>query len=101
MCCARCPSTEPGRPDEPGLRARLEAEGFSAWCWTDRAGATYAPHSHPHDESLWVVEGEITFGADGGTFRLRAGDGLMLPAGTVHTAVAGPAGATYLIGERG
>ena len=40
------------------------------------------------------------FGTDGRALRLEAGDRLMLPAGTVHTAHAGAAGATYLIGER-
>jgi quercetin dioxygenase-like cupin family protein len=86
--------------DEAALRRQLEAEGFSVWSWTDRPGADYQPHSHDHDESLWVVSGEIVFGANGSEFRLGAGDRLMLPKGTVHTAHAGSAGATYLIGER-
>ena len=34
------------------------------------------------------------------TWRRAPGDRLMLPQGTVHTAIAGPQGATYLIGER-
>jgi quercetin dioxygenase-like cupin family protein len=87
-------------PAEPELRRRLEQEGFGVTCWTDRPHAHYSPHSHDHDESLWVVEGEISFGANGGTLKLGPGDRLMLPRGTVHTADAGPAGATYLIGER-
>ena len=53
-----------------------------------------------HDESLWVVGGEITFGIDGQAHRLGPGDRLMLPAGTIHTAHAGPHGARYLIGQR-
>src|SRR5579884_1779079 len=61
--------------------------------------ARHAPHAHDRDESIWVVDGEITFAAAGRTFRLGPGDRLVLPAGTVHTAEAGPAGATYLVGE--
>jgi quercetin dioxygenase-like cupin family protein len=87
-------------PREEDLRHRLEAEGFSVWAWTDPPGAAYSPHSHDHDESLWVVSGAITFGVDGAAYRLEAGDRLMLPRDTVHTAEAGSAGATYLIGER-
>jgi quercetin dioxygenase-like cupin family protein len=87
-------------PEEPALRARLDADGFEAWRWTDAPGATYAPHSHDHDESLWVLEGEITFVIAGDLHRLRPGDRLQLPAGTVHEAEAGPRGATYLVGER-
>lgn len=89
-----------GSPTEAGLRALLESEGFSVWQWTDAAGATYAPHSHDHDESIVCVRGEITFGAEGRRLTLRPGDRLMLPRGTVHTADASVAGATYLIGER-
>ncbi|MCW5889552.1 MAG: cupin domain-containing protein [bacterium] len=89
-----------GAPTEAALRRTLEAEGFRVWGWTDGPGASYAPHSHDHDESLWVVAGEITFGAEGQSLRLGPGDRLMLPCGTVHTALAGPAGATYLVGER-
>ncbi|HZR84683.1 MAG TPA: cupin domain-containing protein [Candidatus Binatia bacterium] len=91
---------EHASPAEPELRRRLEAEGFSVSLWSDRPYAHYAPHSHDHDESLWVVEGEIAFGANGAEYRLGPGDRLMLPRGTVHTADAGSEGATYLIGER-
>lgn len=86
--------------DEAALTRQLEAEGFDVFRWTDGAGADYQPHSHDHDESLWLLRGEITFGADGRTLRLAAGDRLMLPRGTVHTARAGTAGATYLIGQK-
>jgi quercetin dioxygenase-like cupin family protein len=89
-----------GPVEEATLRDRLEAEGFHVWSWTDSAGADYEPHTHEHDESLWIVAGEITFGADGRQLRLGPGDRLMLPAGTVHTAHAGAAGAVYLIGEK-
>lgn len=87
-------------PMEEALRQRLTAEGFEVFRWRDTAGTDYQPHSHDHDESLWVVEGEMTFGAAGREFHLRAGDRLMLPKGTIHTAHAGVGGVTYLIGER-
>lgn len=88
-------------PSERALRAELAARGFGAFLWRDDPGARYEAHAHERDESLWVLEGEMTFEADGRTLRLGPGDRLELPAGTVHTAVAGAAGATYLIGERG
>jgi len=88
-----------GERSEDALRRRLEAEGFSAFCWSDEPGAHYAEHAHDHDESIWLVAGEIRFGADGGELRLAPGDRLMLPAGTPHTADVGPEGATYLIGQ--
>ena len=100
MKLARIPWNETAAPTEPALRARLEAEGFDTVSWRDPPDADYTPHSHDHDESLWVVEGEITFGAGGAEYRLGPGDRLMLPSGTVHTAHAGTRGALYLIGER-
>ena len=87
-------------PEEATLRETLEREGFSVFAWHDAPGSRYAPHSHDHDESLWIVDGDVTFRAEGETLRLARGDRLMLPRGTVHTAEAGPQGASYLIGER-
>jgi quercetin dioxygenase-like cupin family protein len=87
-------------PHETELRERLAREGYESFVWSDAPGTDYAPHHHEHDESLWVVRGEITFGVADARHRLGPGDRLMLPAGTVHTAVAGPEGATYLIGRR-
>ena len=86
------PWMERSTPSEDDLRRRLEEEGFQVFRWSDPAGADYQPHSHDHDESLWVIEGEIVFGVSGESFRLEAGDRLMLPKGTVHTAHAGPRG---------
>jgi len=100
MKLERIPAPADQRVDETTLRRRLESEGYDVWAWTDQPGADYQPHTHDHDESLWVVAGEITFGAAGREFRLVAGDRLMLPKGTLHTARAGAAGATYLIGEK-
>jgi quercetin dioxygenase-like cupin family protein len=85
---------------ESSLRDILMRDGFDVFRWEDPPDARYSAHSHDHDESLWVLEGEITFGADGKELRLVAGDRLMLPAGTVHTARSGGTGATYLIGQR-
>ena len=100
MRLERIPWDATGAPSEAALRSRLEAEGFGVFCWRDEAGATYTAHAHDHDESLWIVDGEITFGIGGAPHRLGPGDRLMLPAGMVHTAHAGPVGARYLIGQR-
>ena len=100
MRLERIPWDEAGTPTETGLLGRLEAEGFEAFVWRDEPGADYRPHVHDHDESLWVIAGEITFGADGRDYRLGPGDRLMLPGGTVHTARAGRDGAQYVIGQR-
>ena len=90
-----------GGPVEGTCRSLLEGEGFGVFRWTDPPGADYTPHAHDRDESIWLLEGEMVFGAGGREMHLAPGDRLMLPAGTVHTVHVGPAGATYLIGGRG
>ena len=100
MDLALIPWPDDDPPTEAALRGALERDGFAPFAWTDAPGARYTPHSHDHDESIWCVRGEITFGAGGRSLRLGPGDRLMLPAGTVHTAHIGPDGATYLIGQR-
>lgn len=93
------PWNETGAPSADALAERLAADGFSSFCWTDAPNAHYDEHEHDRDESIWVVSGVIRFGADGRELALGPGDRLMLPAGTRHTADAGPEGATYLIGQ--
>ena len=100
MKLERIPWTDTAPPTEAALRQRLQADGFETFSWRDPPNADYTAHSHDHDESLWVVEGEITFGVAGKEYRLGAGDRLILPSGTIHTARAGSRGALYLIGER-
>ncbi|MBM4247009.1 MAG: cupin domain-containing protein [Deltaproteobacteria bacterium] len=89
-----------GAPDEETLAHRLAADGFSSFCWSDLPNTHYDEHEHDRDESIWLLAGAIRFGAAGRELALAPGDRLMLPAGTRHTADAGPDGATYLIGQR-
>ena len=89
-------------PKQDDARRRLEDDGFEVVCWNDPPGRTYSPHAHENDECLWMIAGAMTFTItlDGTTYRLEAGDRLMLPRGVVHAAEAHAAGARYLIGER-
>jgi len=47
-------------------------------------GSGPPPHSHPWDESFFVVQGEIDFGIDADARTASAGTLVHLPAGTVH-----------------
>jgi quercetin dioxygenase-like cupin family protein len=42
------------------------------------------PHSHPWDESFYVIKGEIAFGIDGSEMTAVPGTLVHLPAGTTH-----------------
>jgi quercetin dioxygenase-like cupin family protein len=93
--------SEDRAPDEATLRARLEAEGYSVYAWTDDYGATYPPHSHGDDQSHCIIRGALGLTVEGKEYVLRAGDRDWLPAGTVHAArVIGGEPVTYLIGSK-
>lgn len=92
--------TDPNPPSERALRSQLESEGYDVRRWRDPSDRVYAAHRHELDESLWVLHGRIVFRVEGDEVALEPGDRLLLPGGTVHSAKAGPDGATYLIGQR-
>ncbi|MGD9684523.1 MAG: cupin domain-containing protein [Candidatus Obscuribacterales bacterium] len=69
------------------IAAELRGQGLEVFAWSDAPGATYSPHSHGHDETIVVTAGCIEFEIDGVRHLLEKGDELVLPAGTVHSAV--------------
>lgn len=69
---------------------RLREAGLSPYPWSAGAGARFSRHSHSATKHLYVVSGAIDF--DG--FPLGAGEGILIPAGTVHSAVVGADGVT-------
>jgi quercetin dioxygenase-like cupin family protein len=81
---------------------RLRAEATGCYSWSNGPGDRYAPHSHPYEKVLYCVDGSITFTleADGRRIELAAGDRMILPVATVHSAVVGPAGCTCIEGKR-
>lgn len=88
-------------PDAADLRRRLQSEGYSAFQWSDAPGTTYPPHSHPEDQSHWILSGQLELRVGNDTYTLRAGDRDYLPANTTHSAfVPGVEAVTYLIGAK-
>jgi quercetin dioxygenase-like cupin family protein len=53
---------------------------------TMEPGATSARHAHPTSEQIWLIEqgSALLLMADGETDKLRAGDVVRTPAGTIH-----------------
>jgi quercetin dioxygenase-like cupin family protein len=83
---------------EDAARLRMLREGHSASAWSSEPGERYIAHRHDYDKVLVVARGDIAFGLPEihRTVRLVAGDRLDLPAGTLHDASVGRAGATCL-----
>jgi len=84
------------------LMERLQSEATGCYSWSNGPGDRYAPHSHAYEKVLYCVEGSIKFvlEREGKELLLNAGDRMVLPAGTVHSAVVGDAGCTCIEGRR-
>jgi quercetin dioxygenase-like cupin family protein len=89
-------------PTRDELMTRLRGEASDCYSWSNGPGDRYPAHNHAYEKVLYCVDGSITFGleADGRRIELKATDRMVLPAGTIHSAVVGPAGCTCIEGRR-
>jgi len=59
--------------------------------------AEFASHTHPGTESAYLMEGSITLNVKGQPTReVKAGDSIVIPAGTPHSGAAGANGAKFV-----
>jgi quercetin dioxygenase-like cupin family protein len=91
-----------GTPSVASVTERLRGEGVEPHPWSNPPGDRYATHQHGYTKLLMCAAGSITFlvGPDAVPVELTAGDGFVLPSGTAHAAIVGPAGCTCLEGHR-
>ena len=94
------PDDRDGEAGVEAARERLRAAGVEPYAWSNAPGDTYAPHEHETTKLLICADGSITFNVESQPIELIAGRGLLLPAGTRHSAVVGPDGCTCLEGHR-
>jgi quercetin dioxygenase-like cupin family protein len=87
-------------PTQAELMSQLEHEASGCYSWSNGPGDSYAPHSHSYEKVLYCVRGSITFHVEQGDLKLGAGDRMVLPAGTVHSADVGMEGVTCIEGQR-
>ncbi len=84
------------------LMAKLRAEAGGCYSWSNGPGDRYAAHSHSFEKVLYCVDGSIIFALEdeGKRIELKPGDRMVLPAGTVHSAIVGASGCTCIEGHR-
>jgi quercetin dioxygenase-like cupin family protein len=82
------------------LMTALRREAGSCYSWSNGPHDRYAVHSHPYEKVLYCVDGSITFVLEREQLVLKPGDRMVLPAGTLHSAIVGPAGCTCIEGKR-
>ncbi|HMQ05399.1 MAG TPA: cupin domain-containing protein [Pyrinomonadaceae bacterium] len=93
---------EEAAPDAMRAKETLQSDGYTSFQWSDSPGAYYPEHSHPDDQSHFILSGTLELNVKGvGTVVLGPGDRDLMPAGTVHSArVAGDEPVVYLIGSK-
>ena len=70
----------------PGAKARfVHSEKMTLAYWNIAPGAGVPEHSHPHEQIVNVMEGELNLTVDGETQKLGPGSVVVLPPDTVHS----------------
>lgn len=71
---------------DPGVQRRVLAHDVGAMTVevAFEEGASGAPHSHPHVQTVFVQSGSFRFVIDGVEHLVSTGDSLVIPSGAVH-----------------
>ncbi len=80
------------------IKKELEQEFPIVYEWVDAPNTIYEEHFHQGKVSFYVTKGSVTF--SGGIEKtVVAGDYFNVPVGVKHTAVVGPEGCDYIVGQ--
>lgn len=86
---------------ESALVAQLQREGFShTYVWEDVPNARYPEHTHRAETTHILLSGEMTLTMNGKSQIYRTGQRCDVPANAIHSAIMGPSGCRYIVGER-
>jgi len=85
------PAEQAFTPMRPGVDgATVETRDLTVTTYRYAAGAVWQEHAHPEDQLTMLLSGaEVRFTVGGRGFVLHPGDALLIPGGTVHSAVVG------------
>lgn len=75
-----------GELSEAAMRRRLEARGYAVGRYVYPPGTRFPEHTHAVDKIDAVLAGRFRLTMHGRSVVLEAGDALLVPAGTVHSA---------------
>lgn len=79
----------------------LKDEGFSdVYIWEDKPNFEYPEHTHEKLTVHVIISGSMELMDSKGAKRvLKSGQRYDIPAGTSHSAIMGPEGCRYVVGE--
>jgi quercetin dioxygenase-like cupin family protein len=76
----------PEREQFPGYHGRfIHSDSMTLVYWTVDAGAAFPDHTHPHEQVLNMLDGELDLLLDGRLLRLCAGDVVVIPPNARHS----------------
>jgi len=85
------PETRPYKIVLPGMKIRTFWGEEHLLSLVELDANTVLPrHSHPHEQSTYILEGELDFEVGGETQRVRAGEIVIIPGGVEHFVKVGP-----------
>ncbi len=81
------------------LKQKLISEHFPiVYEWSDDPNTVYDEHSHKGRVVFYVTKGSVAF--SGGIQKtISVGERIDVPVGVVHTALVGPEGCDYVVGQ--
>lgn len=80
--------------------AQLEKEKWPfIYEWNDKPGTIYPEHSHKGKVVIFITEGSVSLTISDHTQTLVTGDRYDVPINTTHSAIVGPQGVQFVIGE--
>jgi quercetin dioxygenase-like cupin family protein len=72
---------------KPGVKVKfVHSENMTFAHWTIEPGAGIPAHSHPHEQVVNVISGELDLVVDNQTKRLGPGDVVIIPPDAEHSA---------------
>jgi mannose-6-phosphate isomerase-like protein (cupin superfamily) len=78
----------------------LKKEGFKhIYRWSDNSRITYPKHAHKDKVAMFITSGSIEIVFEDKTIKLKIGDRFDVPSESEHTALVGPDGCSYVVGE--
>jgi len=77
----------PDRRPQPGIAGRfVHSDRMTTAYWRIAAGSVFPEHSHPHEQVVNVVEGELELTVAGETRVIRPGTVAVIPSSVPHSA---------------
>jgi quercetin dioxygenase-like cupin family protein len=67
--------------------------------WQDAPGTVYPTHAHKGKVTIFVTDGSVLFDFNGEKKEIKVSERFDVPTGVSHSAVVGPRGAIYIVGE--